>query len=185
MGKIIEVISYLKIKYWKYKLHLQAYGKLPFYRDYVSIIFFREAIVWRNWMLDHLDQNKMISKEPKPFVFVHSIKSKIIAGIIKQSSDGKRQFPFSVFIVCKPKKLELFGLNQILSQLDIRFNSLMSIRNINNCIKFIKNNPLVLKNKKSNKELGCYEPSQLSDPKDYPFFIVLHQEFASDYKIIK
>lgn len=79
---------------------VQAYGKLPIYKDYINWVTRSESIAWRNWMLDTFNaDNVKIPKGLWGFIFQGTGKSALVAGLIEQSSDGIREFPISIFTV--------------------------------------------------------------------------------------
>ncbi len=88
------------------KLSVQAFGKLPFYKDYISLVSIPEAIQWRAWMLDIFGQDAGPVPEGRwPFVFQHRPRSNMVVGVIEDSSDGLREFPFSLFVILKGRRL--------------------------------------------------------------------------------
>lgn len=79
---------------------VETYGKLPCYKDYISVIITEGAVQWRTWLLDSF-QGKVMPPEGKwHFIYQHRKEADPVVGVIQASSDGLRQFPFSLFTVC-------------------------------------------------------------------------------------
>jgi hypothetical protein len=84
---------------------VETYGKLPFYKDYIAIVTSKSAMQWKAFLLDSFGQEGMkIPAGNWPFIYQNSPKSELIVGLIEDSSDGIRQFPFSFFVVCASGK---------------------------------------------------------------------------------
>ena len=80
--------------------HVETYGKLPCYKDYISVITTAGAAQWRSWLLDSFQGKIMPPEGVWPFIYQHKKNSDLVVGVIKASSDGLRQFPFTLFVVC-------------------------------------------------------------------------------------
>lgn len=80
---------------------VETYGKLPCYKDYISVVITEGAVQWRAWLLDSF-QGKIMPPEGKwYFIYQHRQGADPVVGVIQASSDGLRQFPFSLFTVCR------------------------------------------------------------------------------------
>jgi hypothetical protein len=80
--------------------HVETYGKLPCYKDYISVITTPAAAQWRSWLLESFQGTIMPPEGVWPFIYQHKKNADLIVGVIKASSDGLRQFPFTLFVVC-------------------------------------------------------------------------------------
>ena len=89
----------------KRKGTVECFGKLPFYRDFISVATTNEAVQWKNWLLNFA--GKKYPPLPKglwPFIFRSSSNSDMLVGLIEDSSDGIREFPFSIFCTASNRK---------------------------------------------------------------------------------
>lgn len=122
---------------------LDAYGKLPFYNDYIAIITSPSALQWQSWLLDNFGRVEMrIPPGRWPFIFQMSQKSEPVAGIIEDSSDGIREFPFSLFTACG-KAVQNFHIQRdMLIGLWQRIHGyreeLVLVENINDCYGVVR-----------------------------------------------
>lgn len=83
---------------------MEAFGKLPFYQDYITLASSPEAMTWKTWLLQFAGREKHRVPSGKwPFLFQNAQKSKFLIGIIEDSTDGIREFPFSLFCVLPQK----------------------------------------------------------------------------------
>jgi len=80
--------------------HVETYGKLPCYKDYISVITSAGAAHWRSWLLDSFQGTIIPPEGVWPFIYQHKKNSDLVVGVIQASSDGLRQFPFTLFVVC-------------------------------------------------------------------------------------
>ena len=140
------------------KLKIQVFGKLPIYKDYISIITQTEAIKWKDWLLKNFRHRDELPAGRWPFIFQFSNKSScLVVGLIEKSSDGQRVFPFSLFVVWyktginKNDFLERF--NFILKHLETIRNELEKIKNINECYEHLKGRMLHIENKQCKGKL--------------------------------
>jgi hypothetical protein len=85
------------------ELPVETYGKLPCYKDFISVILTESAAQWRNWLLENFQGDFMPPKGCWHFIYQDRKKSLPIVGLIHASSDGIRQFPFTLFTVCSHK----------------------------------------------------------------------------------
>ena len=77
---------------------VQMFGKLPLYKDFISMLSEKESMIWRELLLKKFKNNLNFSQKYTPFIFKPAQK-KLIVGIIENSSDGIREFPFSLFVL--------------------------------------------------------------------------------------
>lgn len=83
----------------KTALPVETYGKLPCYQDYISVVLTPEANQWRSWLLTAFAGEMMPPLGLWPFIYQPRKNGRAIIGFIQASSDGRRQFPFSLFAV--------------------------------------------------------------------------------------
>ncbi len=83
----------------KTALPVETYGKLPCYQDYISVILSPEANQWRSWLLTTFAGETMPPLGLWPFIYHSRKNARAVIGFIQASSDGRRQFPFSLFAV--------------------------------------------------------------------------------------
>ncbi len=79
---------------------VETYGKLPCYKDYISVVMTADAAHWRTWLLDSFQGKIMPPAGVWHFIYQHQKNGDLVVGVITASSDGIRQFPFSLFTVC-------------------------------------------------------------------------------------
>lgn len=131
---------------FKNQYTVEVYGKLPFYKDYISNVATPETNMWQEWLLKIFGQeNTFIPKGIWHFLFSPAKNVNLVTGIVMQGSDGLRNFPFSLFVsLGKPsiknplKWAELFAvkdsLNQIygilypLSDINTFYNTIAGVR---------------------------------------------------------
>ena len=83
----------------KSALPVETYGKLPCYQDYISVVLTPEANQWRSWLLTAFAGETMPPVGLWPFIYQPRKNGRAVIGFIQASSDGRRQFPFSLFAV--------------------------------------------------------------------------------------
>lgn len=84
----------------KQTLSIQGFGKLPFYKDYISVLRAPEALRWQEWLLECFSKKKWrVPLGQWPFIFHLSPRSNMVIGIIEPGTDGIREFPFTLFSV--------------------------------------------------------------------------------------
>ena len=83
----------------KSALPVETYGKLPCYQDYISVVLTPEANQWRSWLLTAFAGETMPPVGLWPFIYQPRKNARAVIGFIQASSDGRRQFPFSLFAV--------------------------------------------------------------------------------------
>lgn len=83
----------------KNTLPVETYGKLPCYQDYISVVLTPEANQWRSWLLTAFAGETMPPVGLWPFIYQPRKNARAVIGFIQASSDGRRQFPFSLFAV--------------------------------------------------------------------------------------
>ena len=79
---------------------IETYGKLPCYKDYISVVITEGAVQWRSWLLDSFQGKIMPPEGTWHFIYQHRKDADPVVGVIQASSDGLRPFPFSLFTVC-------------------------------------------------------------------------------------
>jgi hypothetical protein len=128
----------------KKRLRLQGFGKLPFYKDYISIVSSPEALEWRDWLLDIFgEKNRRVPGGAWPFIFRPSPGSGVAVGMIMPGTDGVREFPFSLFSVLKYKGVEARGaIPRIWDDLKAALNDLDGIEDIDACHFLIRSRSL-------------------------------------------
>jgi len=124
------------------KMLLQAFGKLPFYKDYIAVLYGKESIGWRDWLVNTFGNKQKPPEGKWYFIFKNSKKSKLILGIMKASSDGMREFPFTLFACCKNPNSGL--LLKIWEELEFVWDEILSIDNITNFYSFLKKKELII-----------------------------------------
>ncbi len=117
---------------------VQVYGKLPFYKDYITVVNLNESVEWRDWMLNVFnDKDAIIPEGLWGFLFQHTGNSAPVAGIIEQSSDGIREFPFSLFAVLEKMRLKdkdiWISINHIIENMNNVRSSLKNVNKIEVC----------------------------------------------------
>jgi hypothetical protein len=132
------------------KLSIETYGKLPFYKDYIAIITSKSAIQWKAFLLNYFGHDNMVIPSGHwPFVYHESPKSDLIVGLIESSSDGIRQFPFSLFTACKIAKGEspynLETIDNIWKKLLQLREELETAENISECYSIIRGKSITVK----------------------------------------
>jgi len=84
---------------------VECFGKLPCYQDYVSLVTSRGATRWRDWLLSTYRGETLPPEGVWRFVFESQQHGEPVVGLIQASSDGRREFPFSLFVVGDPRLL--------------------------------------------------------------------------------
>ena len=121
---------------FKNKYTVEVYGKLPFYKDYISNVATPETNMWQEWLLKIFGQeNTFIPEGIWHFLFSPAKNANLVTGIVMQGSDGLRSFPFSLFVslgrpsIKKPLKwAELFAVKDSLNQI---YETLYPLSDIN------------------------------------------------------
>ncbi len=91
---------------------VETYGKLPCYKDYISVVLTDGAAQWRTWLLESFQGKSMPPEGIWPFIYEHRKNSDLVIGVISASSDGIRQFPFTLFTVCRRARKGLCSRSQ-------------------------------------------------------------------------
>lgn len=136
------------------EIAIQAFGKLPFYQDYIAVLNTAEANQWRSWLLSVFSkENLRIPKGRWPFVFNFSPQSKLVVGLIEDSSDGIREFPFSIFAICHGVKKEGWfkwdTIIEIWQVLSYHRDALASKDNIDACYRLLRSKTINIRNGKA------------------------------------
>jgi hypothetical protein len=82
---------------------VETFGKLPCYQDYISLVTTKASVHWRDWLLAQFRGDTVPPEGLWPFVFQHQKNGMLVVGLIQASSDGLREFPFSLFVACDTK----------------------------------------------------------------------------------
>jgi len=95
------MLTRLKKIFFRQTAHpVETYGKLPCYKDYISIVMTAGAAQWRTWLLESFQGKIMPPPGIWHFIYQHQKNADPVVGVITASSDGIRQFPFTLFTVC-------------------------------------------------------------------------------------
>jgi len=116
------------------QLHLQAFGKLPFYKDFISIVSDRESIVFREFLLNEFKVPLKPIENSTPFIF-NATPKKLLVGMIENSTDGLREFPFSLMVSLNKNNCQLL---KVWEELTFIRNELKKINDINECYQLLK-----------------------------------------------
>ncbi len=92
-----------KLFRWEADLPIETYGKLPYYKDFISVILTESGSQWRNWLLQSFQGEFVPPEGLWHFIYQYRKNSCSVVGLIHASSDGIRQFPFTLFTVCAQK----------------------------------------------------------------------------------
>ena len=131
---------------------IEAYGKLPFYKDYINIITSPEASIWQEWLLKVFGQkDTLIPQNIWQFLFFPARDARLVTGLIMQGSDGRRNFPFSLFVTLgksniknQMKWAELFVIKDNLIRI---FNNLHTASDIDSCYVTLSGLTMEIRNK--------------------------------------
>ena len=140
----------------KRKATVEFFGKLSFYRDFITVATSKEAVNWKAWLLDFTGKEYLPLPEGSwPFIFRSSSKSDVLVGLIEDSSDGIREFPFSIFCsISKSKSVFNQGtLDNIWVKLIELRNSIETVSNIDDLYKMLRGKVITYENGK-NKLVG-------------------------------
>jgi hypothetical protein len=90
---------------------VQAFGKLPFYKDYLRWISSAASEDWRCWLVSNYPEEVHLAEAMRPFIFMPASEAPIAVGQIEPSNDGIRDFPFSLFVILDRgvQKTKFFG----------------------------------------------------------------------------
>jgi len=133
-------------------LQIQVFGKLPIYNDYISFFTQRNALSWQNFLVSKNSKQSKLFNERSFFIFQFSKNKSIFVGVIDNSSDGTRQFPFSVFVDCRQSWLKNYLIDSkllfIFKELDSIFLNVKKIENIDQCYQFLQQKVITVENTK-------------------------------------
>jgi len=133
------MIKFKKKQKAKKIFNVEAYGKLPIYNDYIDTVFEQESVLWSRYLQNTFDNRQRLPDGLWPFIYLSSIKSNAVVGIIEQSSDGSRQFPFCVFTVQKNFHVkEGIGIIEIWKELECIRTQIKKINDINNFYEIVQ-----------------------------------------------
>lgn len=136
---------------------VEAYGKLPFYKDYINVVTSFEASAWQEWLLNVFGQKKVfIPSGIWHFLFSTRKDVNLVTGIITQSSDGRRNFPFSLFVSLGNSRIkndlkwaELFAIKDNLVEV---YNMFDTISDIHTCYNTIAGMTVVTRRKTTSSQ---------------------------------
>lgn len=163
---------------FKNEYMIEAYGKLPFYKDYISVITSTEASLWQEWLLRIFGQkNTLIPKGVWHFLFFPAKGAHLITGIIMQASDGIRNFPFSLFVTLSRSTIknqlkwaELFAIKDDLIKI---YKEVYEASDIQNCYATLSGLTLETRNKKIKAmyldSVGFPDLKPFNNGQDYEF----------------
>jgi hypothetical protein len=109
---------------------VEVFGKIPFYRDYLSTVQSKEGRQWKDWILSNYGRRIQVPKKKSRFLFHYKKTGRVVVGIISDSSDGTREFPFSVFVILKRKNVQRQCM-QLWEQLDVIYQVAIKSKEIN------------------------------------------------------
>jgi hypothetical protein len=107
---------------------VEVFGKIPFYRDYLSTVQSKEGRQWKDWILSNYGRRIQVPKKQSRFLFHYKKTGRVVVGIISDSSDGTREFPFSVFVILNRKNVQRQCI-QIWEQLDVIYQVAINSKN--------------------------------------------------------
>jgi len=155
---------------------IESYGKLPFYKDYIAIVTSKPAIQWKAFLLDNFGQEGMVIPDGCwPFIYQGGPKTELIVGLIEESSDGIREFPFSIFTVCNTVRGDMpycfETINGIWHKLFQIRDELDKVDNIDLCYRIIRGKMVQVK-------VGKKKPGEFTMTQDgeWPRLIVARSE---------
>ena len=102
------------------EIHVCSFGKLPIYQDYINVVPDAAGNAWKTWLLNSFGHDDIdIPPGVWPFCFRPAGMSDFLVGVVEPSSDGIRQFPFSLYVVWDDKKglREWGGLHELWDRL--------------------------------------------------------------------
>jgi hypothetical protein len=77
---------------------VEIFGKLPCYQDYISLVTSPASVHWRDWLLERFRDTSLPPEGLWPFIYQHRKNGEVVIGMVRASSDGLREFPFSLFV---------------------------------------------------------------------------------------
>jgi hypothetical protein len=154
----------------KKKYTLQAYGKLPLYSDYISVLADETGNKWRAWLLKAFGRDGMrIPAGRWPYAFCPSPGASIVVGLIEDSSDGIREFPFSMFAVYPPDRhggwYNWDRLIVIWDQLDRLRSQLATVESVDACYHLLQARSIELSGRYSGITAGQDLTKNNTNPK--------------------
>lgn len=137
------------------KFIVETYGKLPFYKDYIAVVTSGPALQWKSFLLDNFGQDGMkIPQGRWPFIFQAAPRADLVVGFIEASSDGIREFPFSIFTVCKSGRGEIPYCQETVSGIWQKLYAirkrLASVQDIGECYGIIRGRTILVEVGKKN-----------------------------------
>ena len=87
------------------ELPVCSFGKLPIYQDYINFVPDPASNAWKSWLLSSFGHDDLdIPPGVWPFCYRPVGMTDFLIGVVEPSSDGIREFPFSLFVVWDGKK---------------------------------------------------------------------------------
>ena len=134
---------------------VEVFGKIPFYRDYLSTVQSKEGRQWKEWILSNYGRRIQVPKKKSRFFFNYKKTGRVVVGINSDSSDGTREFPFSVFVILKRKNVQRQCM-QLWEQLDVIYQVAIKSKEINSFYNDLMSRKIV---NDPNKDITVYEYS--------------------------
>ncbi|MFZ5764382.1 MAG: hypothetical protein ACOY4H_02155 [Thermodesulfobacteriota bacterium] len=158
---------------------LEAYGKLPFYQDYIAVLSSPEAVAWKGWLLAFAGRPGIRLPPGRwPFLFRQQRKGPALAGIIEQSSDGIRQFPFSLFVSLAGIRTGLLPAAAPLAWrlLDRERRELEKIVSIEECYSRLRGRQVTIEPVKGTAEPQLADALDNTEKSSGPLFLICPQQ---------
>jgi type VI secretion system ImpM family protein len=84
------------------RLPVACFGKLPFHREFLRLGLSTAVAAWVvRWVEDahaSLSQAGAVPAESQLVRFAAALSDRVVAGVVRQSSDGLRRYPVTFFI---------------------------------------------------------------------------------------
>ena len=170
------MFSALKSVFTKQRsLPLESFGKLPFYKDYIAVVSSREAIQWKAWLLSIFGRDGMIIPGGQwMFLFQEAENANLVIGLIKQSSDGIREFPYTLFSVWKCGRNGIAGsleaAESVWQELDRIWVRIHQVNDINECYGILRGRMIVIDGGSTKKSVSRHSALQVTGP--WPVLLV-------------
>ena len=146
-------------------LRAQAFGKLPFYRDYLRWVSSEAAESWRMWLVEKFSGDAALPPGKWPFIFQHHPGSALVIGLIEPGTDGIREFPFSLFVAADRALLKsrYFGgcVISIWHSLALIRDQIARHNDIDRFNRFIREQTVVVKKRESGPENRLHDAQML------------------------
>lgn len=176
--------------WFKNEYMVEAYGKLPFYKDYIHLVASVQAGIWQDWLLKTFGQkNTLIPQGIWHFLFFPARNSPLVTGIIMQGSDGRRDFPFSLFVTLgrstlnsQMKWAELFAIKDELCRI---FTTVSRMPDIDSCYHLLSGLSVETRKKTIRSRyldsVNCpvLKPAVQGKDHEFPCFSIIFQKSIS------